>query len=159
MLGIFCYLDNASKDSYKKRIRRQLWLLAGLFAAGLLTIAFALLARYCWKVDAPDDLLGGYLGFGAGLALAGLVLFVKKSVLLRNEARLRKARVEATDERNMQISIRATRAAVAVLLVAMYFAILIGGLWYPVLMTACSMLVCLFVIAYCVAYAVISRRM
>lgn len=159
MLGMFCYTDGMSKDHYKKRIKRQLYILCGLFIIGILTVGIALLAEYCWKLQVEEAILSGYLGFGIGLALAGVLLSLQKIRLLKDETRLKKAKIEASDERNVQISIRATRIAVAVLLIGMYFGILIGGLWYPVLMTALSMLVCLFVAAYIVAYMIISKKM
>lgn len=159
MLGMFCYTNGMSKDYYKKRIKRQLYILCGLFIIGILTVGIALMAEYLWRVQVEEVILSGYLGFGIGLAFASVLLILRKSRLLKDEARLKKAKIEASDERNVQISIRATRIAIAVLLVGMYFGILIGGLWYPVLMTALSMLVCLFVLAYIVAYVIISKKM
>ena len=44
------------------------------------------------------------------------------------------------------------------LLIAMYFVMLIGGLWYPVLMKALCFLICLFVASYGVAYKMVSKR-
>lgn len=159
MLGMFCYIDGMSKDYYKKRIKRQIYIFSGMLIIGILTVGIALMAEYCWEVHVEEAILSGYLGFGMGLTLASILMIVRKLRLLRDEKKLKKARVEASDERNVQISIRATRAAVAVLLIGMYFGILIGGLWYPVLMTALSILVCLFITAYIVAYRIISKRM
>lgn len=158
MLGIFCYIDSMSKDNYRKYIKRQIYIFSVLLVIGILTVGVALLAEYCWKVDAEEIILSGYLGIGLGLALASIFLIIRKSRLLKDESKLKKAKIEASDERNIQISIRAVRIAVAVLLIGMYFTILIGGLWYPVLMTALSLLVCVFVAAYCIAYIIISKK-
>lgn len=40
----------------------------------------------------------------------------------------------------------------------MYCVMLVGGLWCPMLATIMSMLVCLFLVAYVIAYKVVSRK-
>ena len=47
-------------------------------------------------------------------------LFIRNKRLLKDEAKLKKARLEQTDERNVEIGIHAQRIAAMVLFVAMY---------------------------------------
>lgn len=158
MLGIFCATKVTSDEEYRRYARRRCLAYAVLAVVGVVTAAIALAAEFWWTVEINDMMLGVYAGVGAGLTLAGIVLLVKNIALLKDDKKLRKARIEGADERNIQISMLATRAALAVLLIAMYFTILIGGLWYPILTRALTFLLVLFVFAYVVASSVISRR-
>lgn len=159
MLGIFCGMETTSDEAYRKYVKGRIWALAGLTVAGIVTAFVALAAEYVWTVNIGDLMLGVYTGVGAGLTVGGIVLLIKNVLLLKNEKKIRQARISASDERNIQISIRAVRAAVAVLIAAMYFTILIGGLWYPILAKIVSFLLMLFLFSYVVAYRVISRMM
>lgn len=158
MLGIFCETNVTSNEEYKKYLKRRNYKLAGLFLIGVVTFAVSILAQCFWKVNIPEYILSTYMGLGAGLTAASIVLFIKNRRLLKDDERLRMARVELSDERNRQISTEATKIALMVLMVAMYFVMLIGGLWYPVLMKALCFLICLFVAAYGVAYKIVSKR-
>lgn len=158
MLEIFCRTNVTSNEEYKKYLKRRNYKLAGLFLMGVVTFAVSILAQCFWKVNIPEYILSTYIGLGVGLMVASIVLFIKNRKLLKNEERLRMARVELSDERNHQISTEATKIALMVLIVAMYFVMLIGGLWYPVLMKALCFLICLFVVAYCAAYKIVSTK-
>ncbi|MDO4333694.1 MAG: hypothetical protein Q4C58_13550 [Eubacteriales bacterium] len=157
MLGIFCGMEATSDEAYRKYVKRRILALAGLIAAGIITALVALAAEYVWTVNVSDLMLGVYTGVGMGLTAGGIVLLIKNVLLLKDEKKIRRARISVSDERNIQISIRAVRAAVAVLIAAMYFTILIGGLWYPILAKIVSFLLILFLFSYVVAYRVISR--
>lgn len=158
MLGIFCARKVSSNEDYRKYARRCCFAYAGLALAGMITAAIALAAEYLWEVAVSDMMLGVYTGVGTGLIVGGLILLFKNLYLLKNEKKLRQARIAGSDERNIQISALATKAALAVLLVGIYFAILVGGLWYPILAKALMFLVVLFMFSYVVAYKVISMK-
>ncbi len=158
MLGIFCGTDITSNEEYKKYLKKRNYKLAVLFLIGVVTLVVSILAQRLWKVNIPEYILGTYMGFGSGLTAASIVLFLKNRRLLKEEERLRMARVELSDERNRQISTEATKIALMVLIIAMYLVMLIGGLWYPVLMKVLCFLICLFVAAYGVAYKIVSKR-
>lgn len=157
MLGIFCGMEVTSDEAYKRYVKRRIRAFAGLIAAGIITALVAAAAEYAWTVNISDMMLGVYTGIGAGLTVSGIVLMIKNILLLKDEKKLRQARISVSDERNIQISTRAAKAAIAVLIVAMYFTILIGGLWYPILAKIVSFLLMLFLFSYIVAYRVISR--
>lgn len=157
MLGIFCATKAVSDEEYRKYAGRRCFIYIGLAVIGVVTAAIAMAAEYLWTVKISDMMLGVYTGVGTGLTVAGIILFVKNVRLLKDEKKLRQARIADSDERNIQISALATKAALAVLLVGMYFAILLGGLWYPIFAKLLSFLLVLFMFSYIVAYRVISR--
>ncbi|MBO5293143.1 MAG: hypothetical protein J6B10_08195 [Lachnospiraceae bacterium] len=159
MLGLFCSVSCTDNEEYRKCIQKRMWLWRGMLAAGILTFIIAFLAGNYWQIELEDFMLGMYQGVGAGLIGASVALLFKNGRLLKDEEKLRRARIAASDERNMEIVSRAMRAALVVLLVAIYFVMLIGGLWYPQIAWVLANLVCLFLLAYVAAYKIIARKM
>lgn len=158
MLGIFCATKVTSDEEYRKYAGRRCFVYAGLALIGVITAAIAIAAEYLWTVEISDMMLGVYTGVGTGLTVAGIILTIKNMLLIKDEKKLRQARIADSDERNIQISMLATKTALAVLLVGMYFAILLGGLWYPILTKILAFLLVLFMFSYMVAYRIISRK-
>lgn len=158
MLGMFCGTNVSSNEEYKKYVKKRIMIMKVLVFIGVVTLGVAMAAEQIWNIQADSYILGVYSGVGSGLMVAGVVLIVKNRRLLQNEEKLRQARVEAYDERNLEINTKATKIALGILLVGMYMVMLIGGLWYPILMRVMSVLVCLFLVAYFVAYKIIEKR-
>lgn len=158
MLGIFCGINVSSNEEYKKHLKRRNFKLAGLFIIGVITCAVTILARFLGKVNIPEYIFSTYIGFGVGLMVASIVLLIKNKRLLKDEQKLKMARVESFDERNQKISTEAVMIALIVLMVGMYLAMLVGGLWQPVLMQVQAFLICLFVGSYAIAYKIISKK-
>lgn len=158
MLGIFCATKVASDEEYRKYVRRRSFVFGGMVVIGAITAAIALAAEFLWTVEVSELMLGVYTGVGTGLILAGIILLIKNGMLLKNDKKLRQERIANSDERNIQISTMATKAALAVLLTGMYFTVLIGGLWDPVLTKIMAFLLMLFMFSYLVAYRIISGK-
>lgn len=157
MLGIFCSTHGLSNEEYKKHIVKRMYLLFGFFVIGLITIGVLVYAELS-KIRIADYAQGFYYGVGSALIVASIILIIKNRLLLKDENKLRKARIDSSDERNIEISTSSMKIAVFVLLVAIYFVMLIGGIWYPILTKTLSMLVILFMFVYIVAYKIISKR-
>ena len=109
------------------------------------------------KVD--DYMLGVYCGLGVGLVASGIAFLIRNKRLLKDETKLKEARLQATDERNVEIGMRAQKIAAIVLLVAIYLVFLIGGVYDPILSKVMSCLICLFIVAYAIAWRVLNQRM
>ena len=158
----FC-LFGGSKASNNEEFRRQLkaknkfmWLFIVL---GIFSAAVAYYCEFFGKMKVDDYMLGVYCGIGVGLVAAGVALLIRNKRLLKDEAKLKEARLEQTDERNVEIGIHAQRIAAMVLLVAMYLVFLLGGLYESVLSKVMACLICLFVVAYAIAWRVLNKRM
>lgn len=158
MLGIFCGSECSTNEEYKKYIKRRIAYFIGIIILGAITLAVTFLGDRFFNVSISEKMIGVYTGFGSGLISIGIILLIKNILLLKNEEKLRKSRISNTDERNKEISIKATRVALVVMLVAMYLVGLIGGLWYPVLIEVLLTVISVFLLAYLVAYKVISRK-
>ena len=158
MLGIFCGSECSTNEEYKKCIKKRIAYFIGAIILGVITLIVTFLGNEIFGVSISEKMLGVYTGFGTGLIFAGAILLIKNILLLKNEEKLRKSRIANTDERNNEISLKATRVALGVMLVAMYLVALIGGLWYPELMEILLILICVFLLAYLAAYKYISRK-
>ncbi|VYT97623.1 hypothetical protein [Clostridium tertium] len=158
MLGIFCGSECNTNEEYKKYIKRRIAYFIGIIILGAITLAVTFLGDRFFNVSISEKMIAVYTGFGSGLISIGIILLIKNILLLKNEEKLRKSRISNTDERNKEISIKATRVALVVMLVAMYLVGLIGGLWYPVLIEVLLTVISVFLLAYLVAYKVISRK-
>ncbi len=77
----------------------------------------------------------------------------------KDEEKLKEARLQVTDERNIEIGSRALRMAAFVLLIVMYFAFLFGGLYDPMISKLMSCMICLFLIVYAIAWRVLNKHM
>lgn len=158
----FC-LFGGSKATNNEEFRRQLkaknkfmWLFIVL---GIFSAAVAYYCEFFGKMNVDDYMLGVYCGIGVGLVGAGVALLIRNKRLLKDETKLKEARLQATDERNVEIGMRAQKIAAIVLLVAIYLVFLIGGVYDPILSKVMSCLICLFIVAYAIAWRVLNQRM
>lgn len=158
----FC-LFAGSKATNNEEFRRQLkaknkfmWLFIVL---GIFSAAVAYYCEFFGKMNVDDYMLGVYCGIGVGLVGAGVALLIRNKRLLKDEMKLKEARLQATDERNVEIGMRAQKIAAIVLLVAIYLVFLIGGVYDPILSKVMSCLICLFIVAYAIAWRVLNQRM
>ena len=159
MLGIFCCKENLSNEEFKAHIKKKTWGLTVLLVIGIISlVALILLKIYC-GIGADNQMAGYYTGFCGGLVGACIVFILKNRAILKDEEKLKKAKIEMSDERNAQINTYALKVALAVLFVGMYFIMLIGGLWYPVLTEVLTTIVLLFLASYMIARGIISKRM
>ena len=158
----FCFMTEtkaANNEEYRKQIERKNKYMWGIIVIGIITAAVAYYFEASGKMQVDDYMIGVYCGIGVGLFAAGIALLIRNRRLLKDDAKLKAARLQATDERNIEIASRSLKIAAMVLLVAMYAVFLIGGLLVPVLSKVMSILICLFLVAYCIAWKVLDQRM
>lgn len=158
MRGLFCGTTARTNEEYRKVVKVRMLIFMLVAIAGAATLAVALLAR-SWEVAISEQMLGVYAGMGTGLLVGGIVVWLKDAILLRNEEKLKNSRLECADERNQEISNKAVKFGVTVMLFAIYAITLIGGLYYPVLVKLMSGLIFLFLLAYMGAYQFYKNRM
>lgn len=158
MLGMFCSSDCKTNEEYKRYIRGRLILFIGIIILGSITLGITFLGEKYLNFKLNENMIGTYSGFGCGLIVMGVILLSKNILILKNEKKLRQVRISNTDERNKEISLKASRIALVFMLVSMYLVALIGGLWYPEITLILFSIICLFLVVYLIAYKVISRK-
>ncbi len=157
--GIFCGTTAATNEEYRKVLkRRNLWMLA-LIVAGAFIAVMALVAENSKAAALPDYILGVYCGFGTGLAVAGIILFVRNLMLMKDESKLKQDRLENTDERLQEIGSRAAMTAIKVMLLVGTASGLIAGIYEPILIKALIFILYVFFFSYIVAIAFYKKRM
>lgn len=159
MLGIFCTAAFSNNEEYKQHLKKRNRAMAGVSVLGLLTFVIGIAANFVWNAAVPEYMLGFYSGLGIGLMIGGVTVIVKNTRKMKTEETLRKNRIEAADERNVEIRNAAMKTALSILLAGMYLFMLIGGLWYPVLVKILLALVLLFLFSYVVSYRIFSKKM
>ena len=162
-LFIFVCLFSGSKVTNNEEFRKQLQAknkcLLGLILLGIISAATAYYMEFSGKMKVDDYMLGIYCGIGVGLICSGIVFLIRNKRLMKDEEKLKEARLQVTDERNIEIGSRALRMAAFVLLIVMYFAFLFGGLYDPMISKLMSCMICLFLIVYAIAWRVLNKHM
>lgn len=158
----FCFMSATkatNNEEYRKQIQTKNKYMWGLILLGLITAVIAYYMEFPSKMKVDDYMLGVYCGLGVGLVASGIAFLIRNKRLLKDETKLKEARLQATDERNVEIGMRAQKIAAIVLLVAIYLVFLIGGVYDPILSKVMSCLICLFIVAYAIAWRVLNHKM
>lgn len=157
MKGIFCSTSAKTDGEYREYLKKRITALTVLGMIGLATILAVLLTNQFAK-----DSLNGYdsfiMGVGSGLLCASVILIIKLRRVMNDSEKLRRARIQATDERNIQISTAAMKVTLAVMLAADYIIMFVGGFRYPILTKIAAIIVCTAILAYLIAYKVLSKK-
>ncbi len=135
--GIFCQTTAATNEEYRKELKRKNWIMALI---GVLGLAASVIAAVAWKSESaglPDYMVGVYCGMGTGIALGCLILIGRNLLLFRDEEKLKRSRLENSDERLRQI----------------------GGIFYPILIKAFLFILYVFLFSYLIACRVYDKRM
>lgn len=157
--GIFCQTAATTNEEYRNELKSRNIGFSFLAIGGAGAAIMADFAQSRGTVGIPDHMLGVYLGVGTGIMLAAIVLYVRNYLLLKDEEKLKKSRLENYDERNVEIRNKAVLAAVKVLLIACFVTAMVGGIFYPYLIKALIFILDVFLFAYLIANSYYKRRM
>lgn len=159
MRSLFCGTIAKNNEEYRKVIKFRMNLFLIMMLVGIITFTIALLAEFRWTLQVNEHMLGVYTGVGSGLTFAAIVLWIKNKKLLSNEDKLKESRLSNTDERLREINSKAFRVASFILLVSLYAAGLIGGLFYPILVKVLFGIILIFTVSYVCAYKIYEKKM
>lgn len=153
MRSLFCPTCRAkNNEEYravlkKRQVSFYLFILAGIATEGL-----ALFLNYCTRIEFTDYRLGYLLGLGAGLVLGGVVGLVRIRRRMANEETLKEFRLKETDERELEVTSLALRAAAKLLLAVLYVLLIVAGVFErEELVYVCCGLICIFLFS-CAAF-------
>ena len=158
MKQIFSGKVPQTNEEFVQYIKKRDRLLILLPIAGALLLALGLCGEWL-GLPIPEYMCGFYTGAGTGLIGAAIVMGIKHRRLIRDEEKIKKARLEMSDERLRTISKAAFRMAAIVLMAAMYLIAFIGGIFYPILTAILLVMVFIFLLAYAIAYHVFEKMM
>lgn len=158
----FCLFSGSkatNNEEFRKQLQAKNKALLGLILLGIISAAAAYYMEFWGKMKVDDYMQGVYCGIGVGLICSGIVFLIRNKRLMKDEEKLKEARLQVTDEGNIEIGSRALRMAAFVLLIVMYFAFLFGGLYDPMISKLMSCMICLFLIVYAIAWRVLNKHM
>lgn len=158
----FCLFSGSkatNNEEFRKQLQAKNKALLGLILLGIISAAAAYYMEFSGKMKVDDYMLGVYCGIGVGLICSGIVFLIRNKRLMKDEGKLKEARLQVTDERNIEIGSRALRMEAFVLLIVMYLAFLFGGLYDPMISKLMSCMICLFLIVYAIAWRVLNKHM
>ena len=159
MKGPFCSVNINTDEGFRKVTKRRLAISIVLVIAGILILVINEYTRHAGITKVPEFYQGMFSGMGAGLIGAGIAQIIRYIKLLKDEAKLKEARISETDERLNAINDKALKAALAIMLIAMYVILIVGIFVDMQVTTVMSGLLILFLFAFIVANAIYSKRM
>lgn len=137
-----------NNEEYRRVLKKRLvnnWIAccAGLFAAALG------LGIYYFHISNITVFQSGLLfGVGIGLLLGTIINIISIYRALSNEEKLKENRLKETDERELEVNNRALRMTAYIILACLYILMILGGLFEPIIMYVCCLLIGIFLISY-----------
>lgn len=107
MIGFLCKYKANNNEEYKKIIKARMNLMVLIFVIGSITIILSLLSKTIWKISINTSMLDIYNGFGTGLVVVSIIMWVKNKSILGNEEKLKQSRLNNNDERILEINNKA----------------------------------------------------
>lgn len=159
MRGIFCATTARNNEEYKKAVKTKMGIFAMIMVVGIIVAIVAFGAAAKEIAALPEHMLNVYCGAGTGLAAAGLVLFIKNLLLLKQEEKLTQERLKNADERLQQVGNKALRIGVMTMMLTFYTVALIGGIFYPVLVKVLLIVMSVFLAVYMLSYWYYEKKM
>lgn len=159
MIGFLCKYKANNNEEYKRVIKARMNLMVLIFAIGSITIILSLMAKTLWKISINESMIDVYSGFGVGLVVVSIIMWLKNKSILGNEEKLKQSRLNNNDERLVEINNKALKVAGLVLLMSLYFVGLIGGIFYPILAKVLLIMVGVFLVTHFISYRIYNKKM
>lgn len=149
LLSSMCRAKN--NEEYRKVLKRRQTAYCLCVLAGLAELGLVLFLAFGTQSELSDYRLGYLLGLGAGLVLgsaAGIVRIQRKKA---SEEKLKEARLQETDERELEVDSLALRVTAKVLLGVLYGLLILAGIFeWEELLYVCFGLIAVFLLSYVV---------
>lgn len=157
--GIICLSDAKTNEEYKQKLKAVNYFAVGFIVMGAILFGVSLIAQMggMWKL--PEFAFGFYCGAGCGAIGWGIALLIKNIRLMKNEEKLTRSRIEATDERTLEINLRAGNAAYSATFIIGFFTLIIGSIFRPELIEVLIGFTLVASLSRLFAYAYYSRKM
>ncbi len=138
-----------NNEEYRAVLKKRQVGLCLCILAGMATEGLVLFLNFCTPMTFSEYRMGYLLGLGVGLIFASIVGLVRIRRRMASEEKLKKFRLKETDERELEVDSLALRAAAKLLLVALYVALIVAGVFESEkLMYVCFGLVAIFLSGY-----------
>lgn len=159
MKGILAGNTAKTNEEYKNVIKYRMKIIVVLLIIGIITVAVGFGAELYMKTSASENIHEVFSAAGIDLIIISSILWIKNRLLLNDEVKLKKNRLNNTDERIHEIGNKSFKLAAIVMLIVSYATALIGGLFDPLLAQVLLFIPCIFLIAYIIAFKYYNNKM
>ena len=121
--------QGANTDAeFREKLKARRRLMIPVIVLGLAAVIAGIIAGLVFGESQKGSFLGGmYTGAGAAITAAAIVVIVRINKTLKDEKRLRRERIEESDERKKEIATRSSSMAGFIMLYVCFAGILIAG--------------------------------
>jgi len=157
--GLLYQCNARTNEEYRAELKKRQRLMGIILLLGVFTLA-AMIALILVKPETLESYTAGFFsGVGTGLILSGLLGILKIRSTLKDEAKLKQARLTETDEREQAISAKAIQTTLKLMLLSIYLLILLCAFVAIKAVTVLWLLVCIFLLSYLISRKIYSQRM
>lgn len=159
-----CIFDSLSttantNEEYRAVVEKRIRFFGLLILAGILTGAAAIINEYFTLFPADSWINGLYSGIGTGFVVAGLIKIMQLKKLLKDDSRLKEARLNSQDERNQLIAAKSIQAAADFVLIISYAAMIITSFYSRIVFYCFWFVAMLFMFSYLFFTKYYSRKL
>jgi protein-S-isoprenylcysteine O-methyltransferase Ste14 len=152
-------MELKKNDEFKKKVKKQqVYFSIFLFLGIATTITFSLFFIQDY-FNIHDSMKGIYTGLGSGTAVVAIMSLIKNRRVLKDEEKMKKKRIEETDERNLKLQSKSISTAAFFLFITLYIGVIVGGIWNPIISFVLAGYVLLFAIVKGIVYTVLQKKM
>lgn len=126
----------------------------------ILGMASIIASMFLLRSDGDRDFVAGlYMGLGCGIIAVNIIWFLKIRSLLKDEKKLRMKRLKESDERNIQVTLKAHYTAGVLLILAGYMILLISGFFSMEVFWTVWALIMLYFFLFLIGKVIYEKRM
>lgn len=159
MRGPFCMTTAKNNEEYRRELKVRNVIYAILMLAGIGITVFAYYAYAFMDLAVEEYTLGFYCGAGTGVFVGAGILLIRNCIVMKDEQRLKEARLENSDERNLEINGKAIRVSSFLMVCAAAAFAFIGGIFNAELVKPMTFLIIFFAFSYMAARKYYSGKM
>lgn len=148
-----------TNEEYKAVIKKRMIANGLIIILGLCTLGFEMVAQFGNKITISDYMHGVYTGIGTAFVVIGIILLRRGYQTLHNEEKLKKARLEGTDERNIYIQSKSIQYAGVITFFCAYLAMLIAGIYNEIVFHCFYGVVMFFAIVHLIIVKILQKKL
>ncbi len=148
-----------NNEEYRKVVKTKIKLACLIILLGILSLIGMQIINNNDSITMSDYMKGFYTGASSGLIMAGIMLLIKYICIIKNETKLKEARLNAFDERIVAIQGKTLKCSAITMLITAYIMGFVGGIFAPELTVMLLLLVVVFFFTYIIAYKIYEQKM
>ena len=146
-------------ENYKKSVKTRTKIYVVMMVLGLATAVLGYANEAYQFVKISDLMNGFYGGVGSALTAIGIIRIISNVRLLKDEEKLKKNRLQETDERNCAIRKKAVIVSGYLTIILAYLGMIVGGLFSVQVFYTCFVIAMFFLLTIVITSVIYSKKM